>query len=101
MSSWTISNFCPVLRAGVHVKDVLTKGGAAGILFGQPLNRVATSGRAVNPETATPFHLEGYLNVRHTDNISVAPGVFVIFNPEGFRQNDTVFVPVVRTTFTF
>jgi Carbohydrate-selective porin, OprB family/S-layer homology domain len=87
--------------AGIHIKDVLTQGGSAGILFGQPLNRVATSGRAVNLETATPFHLEGYLNLRLTDNISVTPGVFVIFNPEGFRQNDTVFVPVVRTTFTF
>ena len=87
--------------AGIHVKDVITKGGSAGILFGQPLNRISTGGRGIDPETATPFHLEGYLNLRITDNISITPGAFVVFNPEGFRQNNTVFVPVVRTTFTF
>ena len=87
--------------AGIHVKDVITKGGSAGLLFGQPLSRISTGGRAFDPETATPFHLEGYLNLRVTDNISITPGAFVVFNPEGFRQNNTVFVPVIRTTFTF
>jgi len=86
---------------GVQVKDVITKGGSAGLIFGSPLNRIETRGRAVDPETATPYQLEGFLNLRLTDNISVTPGVFVIFNPEGFSENRTTYVPVVRTTFTF
>lgn len=86
---------------GLQVKDVLTKGGSAGLLFGSPLNRIATDGRAVDPETATPYHLEGFLNLRLTDNISLTPGLAVIFNPEGFSENRTVYMPVIRTTFTF
>jgi hypothetical protein len=86
---------------GLQVNDVITKGGSAGLIFGSPLNRVSTRGRAVDPETATPYQLEGFLNLRVSDNISVTPGVFVIFNPEGFSENRTVYVPVVRTTFTF
>jgi hypothetical protein len=86
---------------GVHFKDVLTKGGSAGILFGRPLSRIATGGRALSPETDTPYQVEGYINFRLTDNISITPGLFVIFNPEGFSENRTVYTPVVRTTFTF
>lgn len=86
---------------GLHFKDVFTKGGSAGLIFGRPLSRVDTGGRAFAPENATPYHLEGYINFKVTDNISITPGLFVLFNPEGFKQNDTVFVPVVRTTFTF
>lgn len=86
---------------GLHAKDVFGKGGSAGLIFGRPLSRVSTNGRAVSPETATPYQLEGYVNFRVTDNISITPGLFVIFNPEGFEENPTTFVPVVRTTFTF
>lgn len=86
---------------GVHVKDVLKNGSSAGLIFGSPLHRVSTGGRAFDPETATPYQLEGFFNFRVNDNISVTPGLFVIFNPEGFDENPTVFVPVVRTTFTF
>lgn len=56
---------------------------------------------AVDPETATPYQLEEFLNLRVSDNISVTPGLFIIFNPEGFSENRTTYVPVVRTTFTF
>lgn len=86
---------------GVHFKDVITKGGSAGILFGRPLSRIATGGRAFAPENDTPYQLEGYVNFRLTDNISLTPGLFVIFNPEGFSENRTVYTPVIRTTFTF
>jgi len=87
--------------AGVQVNDVLTKGGSAGVIFGSPLYRIDTRGRAFDPGTAVPYQLEGFLNFRVSDNISITPGVFVIFNAEGFRENRTVYVPVVRTTFSF
>lgn len=86
---------------GVQVNDVVKKGSSIGLIFGSPLHRVGTGGRAVDPETATPYQLEGFLNWRITDNISITPGVFVIFNPEGFSENRTVYAPVIRTTFTF
>ena len=89
---------------GIHFKDVLKPGSTAGILFGQPPARVNTSGvasLAPRLENAKPYHLEAYYKYRLNDNISITPGVFVIFNPEGFSGNRTVFVPVIRTTFTF
>jgi len=86
---------------GAHFKDVFSKGNTAGLIFGQPLSRSSVSGLAVRSENATPYHLEGYFNYRLNDKISITPGVFVIFNPEGFTSNRTAIVPVIRTTFSF
>jgi hypothetical protein len=86
---------------GAHVKDVLKEGNTAGLIFGQPLSRTSISGLATKLEDARPFHLEGYLNYKINDRISITPGLFLIFNPEGFKANDTAIVPVVRTTFSF
>jgi Carbohydrate-selective porin, OprB family/S-layer homology domain len=87
--------------AGVHVKDVLKKGNSAGLVIGQPLSRTAVGGLAFKPENRKPFQIEGYLNYQVNDNISITPGLFVLFNPEGLSANDTTFMPVVRTTFSF
>lgn len=86
---------------GAHFQDVFSEGNTAALIFGQPLNRIATGGRAFDPENADPFHLEGYFNWRVTDRISVTPGVYAVFNPEGNSNNDTTVVGVLRTTFTF
>lgn len=90
---------------GVHFQDLIKQGNTAGLLFGQPLYRSEASGTAqiAAPGTnrATPYHLEGYYRFRVSDNISVTPGAFVLFNPEGDSKNETTTVGVVRTTFTF
>jgi hypothetical protein len=86
---------------GLHLKDILRKGNTAGILFGQPLSRVSTAGRAIDPGDRTPYQIEGFFNYKLNDNISITPGLFVIFNAEERSSSETVFVPVIRTTFTF
>lgn len=86
---------------GIHAKDIGKKGNSAGLIFGQPLSRDSVGGIAIKPENATPYQLEGYFNYHVNDHVSITPGVFVIFNPEGFKQNPTAVVPVIRTTFTF
>ncbi len=90
---------------GVHFRDLFKQGNAAGILFGQPLHRVDASGEAsLTPEgenRATPYHLEAYYRLKVSDNVSITPGAFVLFNPEGNSNNDTTTVGVLRTTFTF
>ncbi len=96
-SSWMV---------GLHFKDLLKEGNAAGLLFGQPLFRVDASGAASlkdnpNDSRATPYHLEAYYRFKVTNNISITPGAFVLFNPEGNSKNDTTAVGVIRTTFTF
>ncbi len=88
---------------GFHFSDLFKEGNTAGILFGQPLARNSVGGSAVIPvgRTATPYQLEAYYNFRVSKNISVTPGVFFVFNPEGINNAPTATVGVVRTTFTF
>ncbi len=90
---------------GLHFKDLLKEGNTAGLIFGQPLFRVDAGGQASLDEPgarrATPYHLEGYYRYQLTNNVSITPGAFVLFNPEGNSRNETTVVGVVRTTFTF
>lgn len=86
---------------GAHFQDVFSEGNTAALILGQPLNRIATGGDAFDPEDADPFHLEGYFNWQVTDSISLTPGVYAVFNPEGNSDNDTTVVGILRTTFTF
>ena len=88
--------------AGLRFNDLLAKGNSAGILFGQPLYRVSASGNAsLPPNRSTPYHVEAYYHFRVNDNISITPGAFVLFNPEGNSKNNTTAVAVLRTTFSF
>nr|WP_219907632.1 iron uptake porin [Aphanothece hegewaldii] len=97
LSSW---------MAGLYFPDALKKGNTAGLLFGQPQYRT-TAGNGATRRTsnidslATPYQIEAYYNFKVTDNISVTPGGFVIFNPEGDSDNSTTGVGVLRTTFSF
>ncbi|AVH72293.1 iron uptake porin [Nostoc sp. 'Lobaria pulmonaria (5183) cyanobiont'] len=91
--------------AGIHFRDLFKSGNTAGILFGQPLYRSDSGGSAQLTPTgdnrATPYHLEAYYRLQVSDNISITPGAFVLFNPEGNSNNETTTVGVLRTTFTF
>ena len=90
---------------GLHLKDLIKKGNTAGILFGQPLYRTDADGdaslAAAGVQRATPYHLEAYYKFKVNDNVSITPGAFVLFNPEGDSRNETTTVGVLRTTFTF
>jgi len=88
-------------QVGVQASDLFRKGSTAGLIFGQPLSRVSTGGRAFDPGNRTPYQIEGFFNFKLNDNISVTPGLFVIFNAEELSSSSTVYVPVIRTTFTF
>ena len=48
-----------------------------------------------------PIHIEAYYRIQVTKNIRVTPGAFVIINPEGNSDNDTLVVGTIRTTFKF
>ncbi|MBD2594720.1 carbohydrate porin [Nostoc spongiaeforme FACHB-130] len=90
---------------GLHFNDLFKSGNNAGIIFGQPLFRSDANGAAqLAPDgvnRATPYHLEAYYRFKLTDNISITPGAFVLFNPEGDSRNETTTVGVLRSTFTF
>ncbi|MCC5637775.1 iron uptake porin [Nostoc sp. CHAB 5844] len=90
---------------GLHFNDLFKSGNNAGIIFGQPLFRSDADGAAqLAPDgvnRTTPYHLEAYYRFKVTDNISITPGAFVLFNPEGDSRNETTTVGVIRSTFTF
>ncbi|MGG6270621.1 iron uptake porin [Leptolyngbya sp. AN03gr2] len=93
---------------GVAFPDLFKEGSLGGIIFGMPpkvtssdFGLASTALRAAREDRSTSYHLEGFYRYRLNDNISITPGVLVIFNPEGNSANSTVYVGTLRTTFTF
>ncbi|WP_295619055.1 iron uptake porin [Chamaesiphon sp. GL140_3_metabinner_50] len=88
---------------GGSFKDAFAPGNMLGILFGQPLNRSSLGGSqaGTNNTNATPYQVETFYNIRVSDNVSITPGVFFVFNPEGIAGTPTATVGALRTTFKF
>jgi hypothetical protein len=80
--------------------DLFMKGNLGAIIVGQQ-PYVFNENFATAGDPDSNFHIEGLYRFQINDNISVTPGVIVIVNPENNSANDTDFVPVIRTTFTF
>lgn len=105
--TFTEGNYANLLSwmLGVHFKDPGLPG-SAGLMFGSPLYRTAAS-QLTAPGSAgndTPYQLEAYYRFQVNRFMSVTPGVFFVFNPEGNPSGwdaQTVTVGVVRTTFNF
>ena len=52
-------------------------------------------------DEATSLHFELFYRLRLSDRISVTPGMFVVTNPGHIKDNDTIYVGTLRTTFRF
>ncbi|MBR8831801.1 MAG: carbohydrate porin [Chlorogloea purpurea SAG 13.99] len=92
--------------AGLYFPDAIVEGNTAGLMFGQPIYRTAAgNGATLTPANignrSTPYQLEAYYNFKVNNNISITPGAFVVFNPEGDSKNNTLGVAALRTTFSF
>lgn len=90
----------------VVVKDIIKEGSLASLSFGaEPyLTDLEADGQEVDLEVVgddIPFRLEGNYKFPLRSNISVTPGLIVLFSPSQNSDNDTVFIGAVRTTFTF
>ncbi|MEA5478819.1 iron uptake porin [Pseudanabaena galeata UHCC 0370] len=87
---------------GLTFNDLFSEGSMGSVLFGQPINRSSVGGLAnLGAVNSTPYHLELFYRYRLSRNISITPGVFWVFNPEGVSTNPTATVGVIRTTFSF
>ncbi|MEO1373408.1 MAG: iron uptake porin [Cyanobacteria bacterium J06635_10] len=86
--------------ANLGIRDFGTKNSLLGIIFGQP-PRVTDNDVNSREDVDTSYHLEALYRLQVNDNISVTPGLLVIFNPEHNENNDTIYVGTLRTTFTF
>ena len=104
--------------AFLNFPDLLAPGNLGGIYVGQPpaitssdlpigrnvpdfvsRGNVFAAGPGDQPGRTT--HVEAFYRYRVNDNISVTPGVLIIFNPNNNPNNDTITVGVLRTTFSF
>ncbi|MFM7450302.1 MAG: iron uptake porin [Leptolyngbyaceae cyanobacterium] len=80
--------------------DLFWKGNLLGLLVGMP-PKVTSNSIDGREDQDTPIHLEGFYRFKVSDNISITPGAFVIFNPEGNSDNATQIIGTLRTTFSF
>jgi hypothetical protein len=92
--------------ASLALQDFGRKGNVLGFIFGQSPKttsndaNITANGRGLR-DSDTSYHLEGLYRLQLNDNISVTPGVLVIFNPEHNDRNDNIYVGTLRTTFSF
>jgi hypothetical protein len=101
--------------AFLNFPDLLGRGNLGGIYVGQP-PKITSSNLPVgfnvpdlfltgngNPgdQPGTTTHLEAFYRFRVTDNITITPGVVVVFDPAHNSNNDTITIGALRTTFTF
>jgi hypothetical protein len=84
--------------------DLGKEGNLGGIVFGQP-PRVTQNDfvfrRQNYVDQDTSFHVEAFYRHRINDFVSITPGLLILFNPEHNRNNDTLYIGTIRTTFSF
>lgn len=80
--------------------DLGKKGNLAGIIVGMP-PKVTNNDIAARENNDSSLHVEALYRYQLSSNISITPGLLVIFNPEHNDNNDTIYVGTVRTTFSF
>lgn len=84
--------------------DLGKEGSLGGIAIGQPPKvtnndfQVASQAYA---DTDNSMHIEAFYRFPANENIAITPGLLVITNPEHDRNNNTIYIGLIRTTFTF
>jgi hypothetical protein len=101
--------------AFLNFPDLLKPGNLGGIYVGQPPKIVSSNlPRGENipnllagglgdsgGQSGTTTHVELFYRHRISDNISITPGVVMIFNPGNTPNSDPITIGSLRTTFTF
>ncbi|NJL90839.1 MAG: iron uptake porin [Coleofasciculaceae cyanobacterium SM2_1_6] len=80
--------------------DLGARGNLLGIVAGVP-PRAGFIRNSRNRDFDTSIHLEAFYRIRVSDNIAITPGVLAVFDPEHNKNNGTVYVGTIRTTFSF
>jgi hypothetical protein len=95
-------NEATIITAAAYLafRDFVKEGSLTGLLVALPPKATDNDVDAREDED-TSIHVELFHRFPVNDNISITPGLFVIFNPEHNNDNDTQFVGAIRTTFTF
>lgn len=81
--------------------DLLKEGAALIVSFGQSPSLVDSEGDAVADDEDAPYLLNVEYQYNLNDYIQLTPGGYVLFNPDGNSDNDTIYVGTVRTILRF
>ena len=92
--------------ANVSVLDLVKEGSQLSIAGGMVPKFVSDIGpeefaAGVQEDPDTSYLVEALYKFPLNDNILITPGAYAVFNPNHVDGNDTVYVGVVRTTFSF
>jgi hypothetical protein len=85
----------------VYFADLLQEKDVILLSFGQPPTLVDSEGDAIVDDEDNPYLLNVEYRFDLTDNINIAPGGYVLFNPNGDSNNDTIYVGTIRTLLSF
>ena len=86
------------VSGSVSYLDLIKEGSALSVTGGVVPTVVDSD---LEEDEDTPFLVEALYKFPVNDNISITPGGYVLFNPDGDSDNDEVYVGVLRTTFKF
>lgn len=83
------------------ITDIGQKDSLLGFIFGQPPKVIKNNlgDNFEDPDTA--YHLEAFYRWQLTDDVSITPGFFAVFNPEHNSDRDSIVVGTIRTTLEF
>ena len=90
--------------ASLSVIDIGKEGAVFSVAGGSITNsrRIdALTGDLTVPDQDTPYIIETQYRYPINDNILITPGVYVILQPDGNNNNNSIWVGAIRTTFTF
>jgi Carbohydrate-selective porin, OprB family len=80
--------------------DLGGAGNLAGLLVGQEPRVTGATGTAV-ADTGSSLHLEGFYQIKLSDNVSITPGLIYLTAPDHNNANGGAVIGTVRTTFSF
>ncbi len=80
--------------------DLGGTGNLAGLLVGQEPRVTGATGTAI-ADTGSSLHLEGFYQIKLSDNVSITPGLIYLTAPDHNSANGGAVIGTIRTTFSF
>jgi Carbohydrate-selective porin, OprB family len=80
--------------------DLGAKGNLGGLLVGQEPRVTGATGTAV-ADSGSSLHLEGFYQIKVSDNVSITPGLIYLTAPDHNSANAGALIGTIRTTFSF
>ena len=75
-------------------------GNLGGLVVGQEPRVTAATG-SVLADSGSSLHLEGFYQMKVSDNISITPGLIYLTAPDQNSANGGALIGTIRTTFSF